>query len=123
MSASNEPSKANANYDSTVGSIKATVGDVTGITSLSQSGNEQRAAGDAEYKLAQAEGYGQGTADRIGGKIDRVVGAATGDKAKEAQGLAQEEKGKAQQGAHLSTALFQLQIPTNLPMLTAAANS
>ncbi|GJN92907.1 hypothetical protein Rhopal_005948-T1 [Rhodotorula paludigena] len=100
MSASNEPSKANANYNSTVGSIKATVGDVTGITSLSQSGNEQRAAGDAEYKLAQAEGYGQGTADRIGGKIDRVVGAATGDKAKEAQGLAQEEKGKAQQAAN-----------------------
>lgn len=90
--------QSNANWNSTVGGIKETVGNVTGITSLAQSGSEQRASGEAEYKLAQTQEYVEGTADRIGGKVDRVLGAVTGDKAKEASGLAQETKGKAQQG-------------------------
>ncbi|GAA5976388.1 hypothetical protein JCM11641_005998 [Rhodosporidiobolus odoratus] len=90
------------NVNSLAGTAKATVGDAIGIASLSQSGNEQRAAGNAEYKAAQVQGYAEGTADRLGGKIDRVVGAVTGDKEKEASGAAQEEKGKAQQAVNLS---------------------
>ncbi|GAA5874404.1 hypothetical protein JCM8547_005389 [Rhodosporidiobolus lusitaniae] len=92
-----EPSKVLGNVNSVVGSAKAAVGDATGIASLSQSGNEQRAMGQAEYKAAQVQGYAEGTADRLGGKFDRVVGAVTGDKEQEAKGLAQEQKGKAQQ--------------------------
>ncbi|GAA5864822.1 hypothetical protein JCM3774_004241 [Rhodotorula dairenensis] len=98
MSDAPEPSKAS--QCAARGGIKETVGNVTGITSLSQSGSEQRASGEAEYKLAQTQEYVEGTADRIGGKVDRVVGAVTGDKAKEASGLAQETKGKAQQAAN-----------------------
>ncbi|GAA5862684.1 hypothetical protein JCM1840_002640 [Sporobolomyces johnsonii] len=85
------------NINSMVGAAKATVGDATGFTSLSQAGNEQKASGDAEYKAAQVNGYAAGTADRLGGKIDRVVGAVTGDSAKEAQGVKTEQSGKAQQ--------------------------
>lgn len=87
------------NVNTLVGSAKTAVGDATGIASLSQSGNEQQAMGNAEHKAATAQGYAEGTADRISGKIDRVAGALTGDKEKEAAGLAEEEKGKAQQGS------------------------
>ncbi|GAA6050617.1 hypothetical protein JCM3770_001490 [Rhodotorula araucariae] len=100
MTDSNAPSKVSGNYNSTVGSLKAALGDAVGIPSLSQSGHSQANAGNAEYKLAQAEAYGQGTADRLEGKLDRVIGAVTGDKTREAGGLAQEEKGKAQQAAN-----------------------
>lgn len=48
--------------------------------------------------MAQAQEYATGTADRLEGKMDRVLGAVTGDKEQEAKGFAQEEKGKAQQG-------------------------
>ncbi|POY70924.1 hypothetical protein BMF94_6102 [Rhodotorula taiwanensis] len=95
-----QPSKSNANWNSTVGGIKETVGNVTGITSLVQAGEEQRTSGEAEYKLAQTQEYAEATADRIGGKFDRVIGAVTGDKEREASGLAQETKGKAQQAAN-----------------------
>lgn len=116
--------QSNANWNSTVGGIKETVGNVTGITSLAQSGSEQRASGEAEYKLAQTQEYVEGTADRIGGKVDRVLGAVTGDKAKEASGLAQETKGKAQQG-ELCLGSMQVHPRGNLLSLSssAAANS
>ncbi|GAA5934332.1 CsbD family protein [Sporobolomyces koalae] len=88
------------NINSVVGGITQSIGDATGIQSLSQSGAEQKASGDAEHAAATAQGYVEGTADRLGGKVDRVVGAVTGDKAKEADGLATEQKGKAQQAAN-----------------------
>ncbi|GAA5944569.1 hypothetical protein JCM3775_003296 [Rhodotorula graminis] len=100
MSDTTEPSKTTGNYDYAVGSIKETIGNVVGAESLAQAGSEQAAKGDAEYKLAQTQEYAEGTADRVGGKIDRIIGAATGDSSREAGGLAQETKGKAQQAAN-----------------------
>ena len=60
---------------------------MTGLQSWQQSGKEEHAKGEAEYNAAQAKGYAEGTMDRVGGKKDAVVGALTGDRQQEAQGM------------------------------------
>ena len=52
---------------------------MVGSNEWQKSGKEEHAAGEAEYKAAQAQGYAEGTADRLGGKKDSIVGAVTGD--------------------------------------------
>ena len=59
---------------------------MTGAESWQQSGREEHAKGEAEYKAAQAKGYAEGTMDRMGGKKDAVIGALTGDRQQEASG-------------------------------------
>lgn len=52
-----------------MGGIKETIGNIIGSTDTAVSGKEQKASGDAEYKAAQAQGYAEGTKDRVGGKV------------------------------------------------------
>jgi uncharacterized protein YjbJ (UPF0337 family) len=60
---------------------------LTGSTSWQQAGKEEHAKGEAEYKAAQAQGYAEGTVDRLAGKKDTIVGAVSGDKKQQAEGM------------------------------------
>ncbi|CAH7666632.1 hypothetical protein BY996DRAFT_4580088 [Phakopsora pachyrhizi] len=97
MSDSNEPSKFSGNFNSTIGGLKEQVGHAIGSTDLESSGAQQKTKGDAEYKAAQAQGYAEGTKDRVSGKVDNVIGAVTGDKSQQIEGQARAEKGRGQQ--------------------------
>lgn len=63
------------------------LGSMTGSENLKSSGQQEHLQGQSEYDAARTKGYAQGTGDRIGGKKDSVVGAMTGDKTQQAQGM------------------------------------
>ncbi len=79
-------SKTTGQYHSLKGNVVEAVGNLTGADSWTQSGKEEHAEGETEYKAAQAKGYAEGTKDRLAGKKDTVVGAVTGDREQEATG-------------------------------------
>ena len=69
-----------------MGKVEETIGNVTGSESLKTSGQERRGQGDTEHKEAQAQGYTEGTKDRLVGKKDQLSGAVTGDTSQEISG-------------------------------------
>jgi hypothetical protein len=60
---------------------------MTGAKSWTESGSQEHASGETEYKAAQAKGYAEGLKDNIGGKKDSVVGAITGDRQQQITGM------------------------------------
>ncbi|KZT11489.1 uncharacterized protein LAESUDRAFT_692399 [Laetiporus sulphureus 93-53] len=97
MSSNNGPNKTSGQYHSVKGTAVEAIGNITGAETWQESGKEEHAKGEAEYKAAQAEGYAEGTLDRVGGKKDAVLGAVTGDRSKEISGNLRQDKGQAQQ--------------------------
>ncbi|KAH9887052.1 hypothetical protein C8Q73DRAFT_714536 [Cubamyces lactineus] len=93
----NGPNKTTGQWHSMKGTAKETLGTLTGAQSWAQSGKQEHAAGEAEYDAAQAQGYAEGTKDRVGGRKDAVVGAVTGDREQEAAGNVRRDKGETQQ--------------------------
>ena len=68
------------------GTAVESLGTATGWQDWVQSGKEEHARGEGEYRAAQAQGYAEGTRDRVGGRKDAVVGAVSGDREQEAAG-------------------------------------
>ncbi|KAI5886942.1 uncharacterized protein SCHCODRAFT_02516612 [Schizophyllum commune H4-8] len=92
-----DPSKTSGQYHSTKGNVVEAIGNATGLESWQTSGKQEHAEGEGEYNAARAKGYAEGTADRISGKKDNVIGAVTGDSSQQAQGQARHDKGETQQ--------------------------
>ena len=79
-------SKASGNVKSAVGKFEETAGNMTGLESLQTSGKQRQAEGDVELKQAQAQGYVEGTMDRVGGAVEDMKGSLTGDSSQEVAG-------------------------------------
>ncbi|KAJ7101548.1 hypothetical protein B0H15DRAFT_899339 [Mycena belliarum] len=95
-----ERSKASGQFHSVKGTLVEWIGHLTGATSWQKSGRDEHTAGEAEIQAAEVAGYLQGTLDRAQGKVDAVVGAVTGDKARQIEGNLRHDKGKADQEAN-----------------------
>lgn len=91
------PSKTSGHWHSMKGGFKETVGNLTGMRGLARSGANERAAGKGQLQAAKGAGYMQGTKERVVGKTDQVMGAATGDYSREQAGKARGMKGERQQ--------------------------
>ncbi|KAJ7776840.1 hypothetical protein DFH07DRAFT_731440 [Mycena maculata] len=95
-----QPSKTAGQYHSVKGTLVEMIGHMTGATSWQKSGRDEHLAGEAEIQAAEAQAYVQGTVDRVEGKIDAVVGAMTGDRARQIQGNIRDDLGKVNQEAN-----------------------
>lgn len=106
-------------YNETVGAIKETYGQAVGSSSIEQAGRDQAAQGEVENTAVQAKAYADATAERVGGKLERLGGALSGDVEQQKAGEVKEAAGKAAQRESPSGLVFDLE----LTLLPAEANA
>ncbi|TRM69074.1 hypothetical protein BD626DRAFT_5043 [Schizophyllum amplum] len=94
---SGSPSKSSGQYHEKKGSLKKTIGKMFGLGGTADRGRMEHAEGKGEYNAARAQGYVEGTADRVTGKKDSVVGAVTGDHSQQHAGETRGNKGDMKQ--------------------------
>lgn len=95
---SDKPSKMNGAAEQVLGSAKSVVGSVTGNETIKQSGDEQSAKGDAEYKLKQNQQKAEATKDNVEGAAREHIGGLFSDDQK-AKGKAEQTKADAKEEA------------------------
>lgn len=59
---------------------------MTGLDSFKTSGEKRQTEGNVEHKQAQAQGYAEGTKDRVTGTLENIKGSLTGDTSQEVSG-------------------------------------
>ncbi|KAL1662721.1 hypothetical protein GGF50DRAFT_58414 [Schizophyllum commune] len=87
------PSKTSGQYHEKKGNLKKTIGRLLRLRGTEDRGRIEHAQGTGEYNAARAQGYAEGTGDRITGKKDSVVGATRGATTDLLSGEARENKG------------------------------
>ncbi|KAL1746655.1 hypothetical protein HDZ31DRAFT_81040 [Schizophyllum fasciatum] len=90
---SSSPSKTSGQFHEKKGSMKETIGNALGLGGTADRGRMEHAEGKGEYNAARAQGWVEGTGDRVTGKKDSVVGAVTGDRSQQHSGEMRENKG------------------------------
>ncbi|KAJ3161973.1 hypothetical protein HDU86_005671 [Geranomyces michiganensis] len=90
---SNAPSKTHGKMDEMTGSVKETIGKVTGNQSMRSEGAAQSARGTAEVEGVKAANYASGTLDSAGGAIKKNVGSAINNQQMQAEGASTQAKG------------------------------
>ncbi|KAJ3022528.1 hypothetical protein HKX48_005945 [Thoreauomyces humboldtii] len=88
-------SKTSGHMEAMKGSVKETIGKVTGNQSMRTEGAAQNAAGNAEVEAVTAKNHAEGTVDHATGNIKKNVGSALGNERMQAEGASTEMHGKA----------------------------
>ncbi|KAJ6537879.1 hypothetical protein B0H19DRAFT_1382548 [Mycena capillaripes] len=94
------PSETNGQVNSVMGTAKVTVGNMTGMESMQNSGKEQHMKGETEQNAAQAKGMAEGLMDQATGMAKKMMGVVTGDSTQEASGKMQQASGQAKTDAN-----------------------
>jgi uncharacterized protein YjbJ (UPF0337 family) len=90
-----EPSKVSGHSDEVIGSIKSTVGGLTGNNELKAKGDAQNTAGTGQVEAATAKQKADAAAQGGKGNVKDVVGGLIGNDKMKAEGKADQAAGAA----------------------------
>ena len=89
--------RSQGQWNQTVGSLKESVGNLTGNESLKQQGREQNLQGQSEEAKGQLTDLGQGISDRVQGTLGGAVAGLTNDREAQQKYADMHDEGKSRQ--------------------------
>jgi uncharacterized protein YjbJ (UPF0337 family) len=89
--------RSDGQWNQTVGSIKETVGNLTGNENLKQQGREQNMQGQGQEAKGQLTDLGQGISDRVQGTVGGAIAGLTNDRQAQAKYADLHDEGKSRQ--------------------------